>query len=79
MFNLVGNDCNDVLSHVNSPAKEVPNHLDAFVTVMQALNNFKDSCFSTDFLDPNYKAIIGEFEKSVEDPNTIYGVNIINK
>ena len=79
MFILVGNDCNYVLSCVDSLAEKVPDHLEAFVTVMRALNNVKDSCFSTDFLDPNYKEIIGEFEKSVEDLNTIHGVNIINK
>ena len=79
MFILVGNDCNYVLKHVDSLAEEVPDHLEAFVTVMRNLNNVKDACFSTDFLDPNYKAIIGEFEKSVEDLKTIHGVNIINK
>ncbi len=76
---LVGNDCNYVLSHVDSLAEKVPDHLVAFVTVMRALNNVKDACFSTDFLDPNYKEIIREFEKSVEDLKTIHGVNIINK
>ena len=76
---LVGNDCNYVLGHVDSLAESVPDHLTAFIKVMRALNNVKDACFSTDFLDPNYKQIIGEFEKSVEDLNTIHNVNIINK
>ena len=79
MVLLVGNDCNYVLKNVDSLAECVPSHLTAFIKVIRALNNVKDACFSTDFLDPNYKEIIGEFEQSIKDLKTIHGINILNK
>ena len=75
----MGNDCNYVLKNVDSLAEYVPSNLTAFIKVIRALNNVKAACFSTDFLDPNYKEIIGVFEMTIKDLKTIHGVNILNK
>ena len=66
IFSVV-NDCNYVLTHVESLAAVIPEHLDPFITFIRALNDVKAACFTTDYLDPNYRAIIGEFDKRVKE------------
>ena len=75
----VGNDCNYVLTHVESLAAVIPEHLDPFITFIRALNDGKAACFTTDYLDPNYRAIIGEFEKYVKELQNKFKISIINK
>ena len=75
----VGNDCNYVLTHVESIAAEIPLHLWPFITFMRALNEVKFACFTTDYLDPNYREVIGEFDKCVKELHSKFKISIINK
>ena len=75
----VGNDCNYVLTHVESIAAEIPLHLWPFITFMRALNEVKFACFTTDYLDPNYREVIGEFDKCVKELQSKFKISIINK
>ena len=68
-----------MLTHVESMAAVIPEHLDPFIAFMRALNDVKAACFSTDYLDPNYRAIIGEFEKCVKELQNKFKISIINK
>ena len=78
-WSVEGNDCNYVLHHVDSLADLMPEHLTPFITFMRALNNVKAACFTTDYLDPNYKEIIEEFEKCVKELHNKFNIGIINK
>ena len=37
------------------------------ITIMRALNFVKAACFTTDYLDLNFRKVIGEFDKCVKD------------
>ena len=46
---------------------------------MRALSYVKAACFTTDYLDPNDKEVIGEFGKCVKELHNQFKISIINK
>ena len=50
-----------------------------FNTFMRALSYVKAACFTTDYLDPNDKEVIGEFGKCVKELHNQFKISIINK
>ena len=56
-----GNNCNKLLKNIDKLRSVIPQDLETFVDVLEALMKVKEACFGAE-ADPEYKQIVKNFE-----------------
>ena len=60
-----GNNCNKLLKSIDKLRSVIPQDLETFVDVLEALMKVKEACFGAE-ADPEYKQIVKNFEDAFE-------------